>query len=175
MAGPTWFLDEGGDMTTLTRILDYLDRGSIRYVHSTHPAAFTAREVAAVEHIPLHKLAKTVVFASEKGYGMAVVAADAFVDFEELRMLLGVPALRLATEEELAELFRGCELGAMPPLGDLFGLPVYFDRGLMDDKFIAFNAGTHRDLVHMSLEDLLRLARPVIGEFTLRVESSAGF
>ena len=92
-------------MTTLKRTLDYLKRNFIRYIHSTHPVAFTAREVAAVEHIPLHKLAKTVVFTSEVGYGMAVVPADSFVDLEDLRALLGVNALRLAREEELVELF----------------------------------------------------------------------
>jgi Ala-tRNA(Pro) deacylase len=159
-------------MTTLKRTLDYLDRHSIRYIHSTHPVAFTAREVAAVEHIPLHKLAKTVVFTSEVGYGMAVVPADSFVDLEDLRELLGVNALRLAREEELVELFPSTELGAMPPFGNLFDLEVFFDSSLVDEEFIAFNAGTHRDLIHMSVEDFLRLVQPAIGEFAVHVESS---
>lgn len=159
-------------MTTLRRTIDYLDRNLIRYVHSTHPVAYTAREVAAVEHIPLHKLAKTVVFTSEEGYGMAVVPADSFVDLEELRMLLGVNALRLAREEELAELFPTSELGAMPPFGNLFGLEVFFDRSLVNEEFIAFNSGTHRDLIHMAVEDFLRLVQPAIGEFAQHVEFS---
>jgi len=160
-------------MTTLRRTLNYLDRNAIRYIHSMHPIAYTAREVAAVEHIPLHKLAKTVVFAREEGYGLAVVPADSFVDLEQLRALLGSDALWLAKEEELAELFPGSELGAMPPFGNLFDLPVYFDRSLVDEKFIAFNAGTHRDLIHMSVEDFLRLAQPAIGDFAAHVEFSA--
>jgi Ala-tRNA(Pro) deacylase len=159
-------------MTTLRRTLDYLDRNLIRYVHSTHPVAYTSREVAAVEHMPLHKLAKTVVFKSEQGYGMAVVPADAFVDLEDLRGLLEVDGLWLAKEEELAQLFPASELGAMPPFGNLFGLEVYFDSSLVNETFIAFNAGTHRDLVHMSVGDFLRLVQPAIGEFALHVASS---
>ena len=159
-------------MTTLRRTLDYLNQNLIHYIHSTHPVAYTAREVAAVEHMPLHKLAKTVVFTSEEGYGMAVVPADSFVDLEQLRVLLGVNALRLAREDELAELFPASELGAMPPFGHLFGLKVFLDSSLENETFIAFNAGTHRDLVHMNVEDFLRLAQPVIGDFAVHVESS---
>jgi len=160
-------------MTTLKRTLDYLDKKRIPYVHTTHPHAHTAREVAIVEHIPPDKVAKTVVFHSELGYGMAVVRADEFVDFEELRSLLGVPMVRLVSEEELAELFPGSELGAMPPLGNLFGLPVFVDTGLLGPKVIGFNAGTHRDLIRMSVSDFLMIAEPGIGEFTLRVQSAA--
>src|SRR5262245_32215123 len=142
-------------MRTLQRTLEYLDRRLIRYAHSTHPIAYTAREVAAVEHIPLHKLAKTVIFRSGDGYGMAVTPADSLVDLEELRKMQGVATLRLATEEELAELFPESELGAMPPFGNLFGMSVFFDSSLADEKFIGFNAGTHRDLVYMALDDYL--------------------
>jgi Ala-tRNA(Pro) deacylase len=159
-------------MTTLRRTLNYLDRNLIRYVHSTHPVAYTSREVAAVEHMPLHKLAKTVVFKSNEGYGMAVVPADAFVDLEDLRALLEVDAVWLAKEEELAALFPASELGAMPPFGNLFGLDVFFDSSLVNETFIAFNAGTHRDLVHMSVGDFLRLVQPEIGEFAVHVASS---
>jgi Ala-tRNA(Pro) deacylase len=160
-------------MTTLRRTLDYLDRNLIRYVHSTHPVAYTSREVAAVEHMPLHKLAKTVVFKSdEEEYGLAVVPADAFVELEDLRALLDVDALWLAKEEELAELFPSCELGAMPPFGNLFGLDVFFDTSLLNETFIAFNAGTHRDLIHMSVGDFLRLVQPEIGEFAVHVSAS---
>jgi Ala-tRNA(Pro) deacylase len=162
-------------MTTLEQTLDYLDRGAVHYVRSSHPVAYTAREVAAVEHISPHKLAKTVVFVSEEGYAMAVVPADAFVDVEELRAMLGVNALRLATEEELAELFPRAELGSMPPFGNLFGLPVFFDLSLLTEKSIAFNAGTHRDLIQMSVADFLRMAEPMVGEFAMHAESSAGF
>jgi Ala-tRNA(Pro) deacylase len=161
-------------MTTLEKTLDYLDRGLVHYVHSTHSVAYTAREVAAVEHISPHKVAKTIVFVTEEGYAMAVVPADALVDLEALRRLLGVDALRLATEEELAELFPGAELGSMPPFGNLFGLPVFFDRRLLTEKIVAFNAGTHRDLIQMNLVDFLRMSEPLFGDFAIHAESSAG-
>ena len=162
-------------MSTLQLTLDYLDRKEIRYVHTRHSPAHTAREVAKVEHMAPHKLAKTVVFHSEFGYGMAAVRADEFVDFEELRVLLGARGVRLANEEELAELFPGCELGAMPPFGNLFNMRVLMDRGLLAPTNIAFNAGTHRDLIHMSVDDFLQLAKPAVGDFAMRVEALAAF
>lgn len=158
---------------TLQKTLDYLDRNQIRYVHTRHSPAHTAREVALAEHMPARKLAKTVVFHSELGYGMAAVRADEFVDFEELRLLLGARGVRLATEEELAELFPGCELGAMPPLGNLFGMAVVMDRALTTPHYIAFNAGTHRDLIHMSVEDFLLLTHAEVDDFAMRVETLA--
>jgi Ala-tRNA(Pro) deacylase len=161
-------------MTTLQRTLDYLDRALVRYAHSKHPVAYTAREVATVGHLPLHKVAKTVVFVGEGGHGMAVVPADALVDLAALRGVLGVPTLRLATEQELAALFPETELGSMPPIGNLFDMPVFFDRSLVDEKFIGFNAGTHRDLIYMGVDDYVRLVQPVIGEFAIHAASSSG-
>jgi len=154
-------------MNTLERTLEYLDQNGIDYTHSTHPVAYTAREVATVEHLPPHKIAKTVVFLCEQGFGMVVVPADALVNFENLRATMGVDVVRLATEQELRELFPESELGAMPPLGNLFGLTVYFDTSLVDEKVIGFNAGTHRDLIHLRVGNFLRVAQPVIGAFAV--------
>ena len=160
-------------MTTLRQTLEYLYQRSIPYIHSTHPVAYTAREVAAVEQISLRAIAKTVIFVTEQGFGMAVVPARSFVDLEALRALMGVEMVRLATEAELAELFPASEVGAMPPLGNLFGLAVYFDRSLESNTYLAFNAGTHRDLIQMSVKDFLRLTRPLCGYFAVHVESRA--
>jgi Ala-tRNA(Pro) deacylase len=113
-----------------------------------------------VEHVPAHKIAKTVVFSSENGYGMAVVPGDHLLDLEGLRGILGVSRLRLATESEIGELFPDCELGAMGPFGNLCGIPVYADEGLASEETIAFNAGTHRDVIHMRFDDYQRLAKP---------------
>jgi Ala-tRNA(Pro) deacylase len=160
-------------MDALERTLDYLKEHGVDYGHTTHPVAYTAREVAAVGRLPAHKIAKAVVFLCEQGYGMAVVPADAFVDFENLRAVMGVDAVRLANEEELADLFKDSELGAMPPLGNLFGLTVYFDASLVDEEVIAFNGGTHRDLIRMRVADFLRLAQPVIGVFSVHPHFAA--
>lgn len=144
----------------LQKLLAFLDDNQVNYTHHSHPTAYTAREVAAVEHVPAHKIAKTVVFLSENGYGMAVLPGDSMLDVHGLQTLLRVSRLRLATESELNELFPDCELGAMAPFGNLCGLPVFVDSSLGDEETIAFNAGTHRDVLHMRFEDYQRLVQP---------------
>ncbi|MBV8068889.1 MAG: YbaK/EbsC family protein [Acidobacteriaceae bacterium] len=152
-------------MSTLQRSLSYLDAHAIRYAHTMHSPAYTAEEVAAAEHMPPNRMAKTVICRDESGYLMVVVPADLYVDLEQLRTAIGAPSLHLAEESELQLLFTGCEIGAMPPLGGLFGLRVYLDRELAGQEFIAFNAGTHRDVIHMRTADFKSLVEPVIGEF----------
>jgi Ala-tRNA(Pro) deacylase len=155
-------------MNMLKRCLGYLKQNQVLYTHSTHSAARTAREVAQIEGMPAHNLAKTVVYAGDNGYGMAVVPADSMVDFGELRRLLGLTDIRLATESELLELFPDCELGAMPPFGNLYEIPVLMDEGLASVAFIAFNAGTHRDLIHMSGADFHKLVNPLVAAFVIK-------
>jgi len=155
-------------MTTLKRCIEFLDFSRVRYAHTRHSIAYTAREVAAAEHLSPHKLAKTVVFLSENGFGMALVPADYLVDLEVLRQLLSVSWIRLATENEIGDLFPECELGAMPPFGNLFDLPVYVDSGVAAQEFIAFSAGTHRDVIHMSFGDFRRLVDPAIASFAYK-------
>jgi Ala-tRNA(Pro) deacylase len=152
-------------MNMLRRCLDYLDRNHIAYSHSIHPPAFTALEVAAADRIPAYTLAKTVVYFGDTGYGMAVVPADRTVDFAEVRRLMGLSFIRLATEVELVDLFPTCEVGAMPPLGNLFGLPVLVDVSIEAQEFIAFTAGTHRDVIRMSFSDFAKQVNPLIADF----------
>lgn len=149
-------------MAMLEKLLAFLQENKVEYTHHTHPTAYTAREVANAEHVPAHRIAKTVVFFSEDGYGIAVLPGDSMLDLQGLRALLGVSRLRLATEREIGELFPDSELGAMPPLGSLLGLPVYVDNGLTFEETIAFNAGTHRDVVHMKYRDFEGLAKPTV-------------
>ncbi len=149
-------------MPMLDKLLGFLEQNQVKYTRHSHPTAYTAREVASVEHVPAHKIAKTVVFLSENGYGVAVLPGDAMVDLQGLRAALGVSRLRLATESELGELFPDCELGAMGPFGNLCGLPVYVDGSLAGEEMIAFNAGTHRDVIHMRFDDFRRLAKPTV-------------
>ena len=152
-------------MTTLERCLELLDNAHICYAHTKHSLAFTALEVAFAEHLSPHKLAKTVVYAGAQGYGLAVLPADYLINMETLGRFLNDDAMRLATERELGELFPECELGAMPPLGNLFHLPVLMDSSVAEQEFIAFNAGTHRDVIHMHCGDFRRLVDPAIGKF----------
>ena len=96
---------------------------------------------------------------------MAVLPADFVVDIEDLKAVLDLERLRLATEKELAELFPDCDLGAMPPFGNLYGLPVYVDASVARQQTIAFNAGTHRDVVHMRYFAYEALVQPSVVHF----------
>ena len=152
-------------MATLQRCTELLDRKRIPYTHTRHANAYRAREVAAAEHLPPYKLAKTVIFCGDSFYAMAVIPADCMLDLDELAISLGLQRVRLATEGEIVRLFPNAEVGAMPPFGDLFNLPVYLDERLTKEKHIVFNAGTHRDAIHMRLNDYVRVARPLILRF----------
>ncbi len=156
-------------MPILTKLREFLDQNKVEYTHTVHALAYTAREVAAAENAAPREVAKTVIFLSEHGYGMAVLTADRVVDLEQLRQDLGLSRLRLATEAELGELFPSCELGAMPPFGNLFGMPVYVDGRLAGDDEILFNAGTHHDVIHMHFRDFQRLVNPAIIPFGRRM------
>lgn len=154
-------------MLILDRWLEFLDRNRIQYSHSVHRRAQTALETAAAEHIPAHDLAKTVVYAADNGFGIAVVPADELVDLPEVARLLGSTCMRLADESELAEIFPDCELGAMPPFGQPYNMPVLLDAGLAEREFIAFAVGTHSDVIRMSMADYRKLVRPLVGGLTL--------
>ncbi len=147
-------------MNALERLLDYLDENHVEYLHTTHETAYKAREVACAEHMLPCNFAKAVVVCTDDGFGMAVLPADCQLDMKELRSALNAPHARLATEEEIERLFPGCELGAMPPVGGLFGLPVYVESGMAADATVAFNGGTHRDVIHMRFQDYQALVNP---------------
>ena len=144
------------------RLRSFLDSHHAEFTITTHPKAFTAREVAAAEHLPAREVAKTVVVFADGAYHMIVVPASKLVDFHEVRPVLGFTQARLATEDELGKLFPDCELGAMPPFGPLYGMPVYLDAGLACQSVLAFNGGTHRDEIHMSTAEYRRVASPQI-------------
>jgi Ala-tRNA(Pro) deacylase len=153
-------------MPLLERLHDFLQAKQAVYTHSVHRTAYTAREVARAEHLPPAEVAKTVVVHSEIGYAMLVVPGNQLVDFQEVRVELGWQQLRMATEHELASLFPDCELGAMPPVGQLYMLPVYLDAAMAEERTIAFNGGTHRDVIHMLTAEFRRIVRPVVAPLT---------
>ena len=154
------------DMPMLAKLQAFLDRHHVSYGHTVHRPTQTTRQLARAENIPAKEVAKTVIVVSEQGYGMAVLSADCSADLRELRELLGLSRLRLATEEELSVLFSDSEPGAEPPFGNLYGLPVYVDESLCGEDLIAFNAGTHRDAVHMQFRDFARLVQPEFVPFS---------
>jgi len=149
-------------MPITDKLRDFLEGNHASYTHTVHPTAFTAREVASAEHLPAREVAKTVVVSGDGAFHMIVVPASKLVDLQEVRLALGLAHARLATEDELARLFPDCELGAMPPFGSLYQLAVYLDSSLAGEDTIAFNAGTHRDVVHMRTVDYCQLAAPTV-------------
>jgi Ala-tRNA(Pro) deacylase len=150
------------------RLRNFLDKEKVWYVHETHRTAYTAQEVAAEEHVPGKLVAKTVVVKIDDGFALAVMPATARVNFARLKSALGAREVRLATELEFTGMFPDCEVGAMSPFGNLYGVPVYVDAALTQDKEIIFNAGTHQDTVRMRYADFERLALPKIFAFALR-------
>ncbi len=160
-------------MTTLDRCLELLDRAGVWYSHTGHPLAFTAVEVAAAESLSPHKLAKTIVYAGAQGYGMAVLPADCLIDTDSLRGFLKDHSLRLASEREVGQLFPECDLGAMPPFGNMFHMPVLIDSSVAEQEFIAFNAGTHRDVIHINYNDFARIVKPRVAKFAFAAAEQA--
>ncbi len=153
-------------MAILPRLQELLEEQNVPYSHTTHPLAYTAREVAQAEHLRPHEVAKTVVFLADGDYGFAVLPANCLVDLQALREALGAAHVRLATESEIAHLFPDMELGAMPPFGNLYDMPVYVDSSLADEETIAFNAGTHKDVLHLKFSDFQKLVKPVMISFS---------
>ncbi len=149
-----------------TELKKYLDEQRVRYVTIPHAESFTAQEIAASAHVPGKELAKTVVVQLGGEMALAVLPASRQVDLPRLAALAGSPKATLASEKEFKGLFPGCEPGAMPPFGNLYGLKVFADESLTADEEIAFNAGTHTELVRLAYRDFERLAKPVTGPFS---------
>jgi Ala-tRNA(Pro) deacylase len=145
-----------------------LDDNRVRYEVHEHPRSFTATETARADHVPPSEMAKVVILKSGERFLMAVLPATHTLDVARLRETVGDAQLRLASEREFADAFAGCEPGAVPPFGRLFGMSTWVDDSLGREREMAFNAGNHRETVHLAYEDFVRLARPQFGEFSRR-------
>jgi Ala-tRNA(Pro) deacylase len=149
----------------LTALTQYLDQHEIPYSIITHSPAYTAQGIAGLTHISGKELAKTVIVKLDEKLVMAVLPANFHVDLAALKRTLKAKTAEIASEEEFRNRFAECETGAMPPFGNFYGLPVFADENLARDKEIAFNAGTHRELIRMTWDDFQRLAQPMILRF----------
>jgi Ala-tRNA(Pro) deacylase len=154
-------------MTIVRRLKDYLDGQKVPYVVLAHQEAYTAPEIAQALHVPGRELAKVVMVRMGERFVMTVLPANWKVDLKRLKAVFGTSHVRLATEEEFKGLFPDCDLGAMPPFGNLYGLDVYADRSLTQDEEIVFQAGTHREAVRMRYGDFATLVHPTVAEFHL--------
>jgi Ala-tRNA(Pro) deacylase len=160
------------------RLKDFLDKNDIQYILISHSRAYTAAAIGAITHIPGKVIAKTVMVKLDGKLAMVVVPGSRHVNMAALKTTLGVNLALLVTEPEFAEAFPDCEVGAMPPFGSLYGLSVYVDETLTRDEEIAFNAGSHRELMRMRYEDFERLENPtvidVVKKTTAELERMAG-
>ncbi len=146
----------------------FLDDSAVKYETEKHSAAYTAQEMAALAHVPGREWAKTVMVKLDGKIAMAVVPASRRVVFDLLRQAAGAHEAELATEQEFRDLCPGCEVGAMPPFGNLFGMDVYVDQELAEDAEIAFSAGTHTDMVRLPFADFVRLVKPRLANLSRR-------
>ena len=144
------------------RIRNYLDEHGVKYVIEEHPPAYTAQEVAAEAHIPGRHFAKTVAVKVDDRMALAVVPATEQVDLDQLAESVGATRVELANEQEFAERFPGCETGAMPPFGELFEMEVFLSPHLTHADEIAFNAGTHTEVMRLTYNDFVGLVKPAI-------------
>ncbi|MEW6412491.1 MAG: YbaK/EbsC family protein [Candidatus Zixiibacteriota bacterium] len=151
------------------KLKSFLDTNDVKYVSIRHSTAYTAQQIAASAHIPGRELAKTVMVKVGGKMAMAVLPASYKVDFGVLQNLIGSDKVALATEREFKDLFPDCEIGAMPPFGNLYGMDVFVAESLLEDKEIAFNAGSHTELIKLSMNDYARLVKPKVLKFSHRV------
>jgi len=148
------------------KLKDNLDKEKIKYITIVHSHAYTAQEVAASAHITGRELAKTVIVELDGKMAMAVLPANRKIVLQDLREVTGSEEVKFASEEEFQAKFPGCETGAMPPFGNLYGMDVYMAESLSANDEIVFNAGSHTEVIRMRFDDFERLVRPKVVSFT---------
>ena len=147
------------------KLQQFLDSNHIKYITITHSPAYTAQEIAASAHIPGKELAKIVMVKVDDKIAMAVLPASSKANLGRLKKASGASDVKLASESEFESLFPGCELGAMPPFGNLYGMDVFVSEDLAEDEEIAFNAGSHTELIKLSYTDFAHLVHPTVVAF----------
>ena len=149
-------------MSVSARLKELLDTNNVVYETRTHPLTYTAGQTASASNTSRGEMAKTVIVNADGLLRMAVLPADSMLNLHHLQWVTRSENMRLATEDEFKDAFPGCELGAMPPFGGLFGLPVFCDTRLEYNEFIEFNGGTHTETIRMAFDDFKRLAKPTM-------------
>ncbi len=155
------------------KLKDFLDRENVKYVSISHSTSYTAQEIAASVHVKGQEMAKTVMVKLDGKMAMAVLPASHHVDFEQLKTVSGARVAVLAAEQEFKDLFPDCDIGAMPPFGNLYGMDVFVSRALTEDKEISFNAGSHSELIRLAFEDYQRLVNARVADFSVKMERRA--
>lgn len=146
------------------KLKEFLDSNGVKYVSINHSAAYTAQEIAACAHVRGRDLAKTVMVTLDGKMAMAVLPASRKLSVDALRAASGAENVQLAGERAFCDLFPGCEVGAMPPFGNLYGMTVYSSDLLAADDEIAFNAGSHTELIRMPYKEFEKLVEPKVAK-----------
>lgn len=141
-------------------VKDFLDKHNVKYVSMSHSPAFTSQEIAAAAHVSGKALAKTVIVRIDGDLAMVVIPANSQINFAKLKEVTGAQSVDLASESEFKDRFAGCEVGAMPPFGNLFDMPVYLADQLGMNDHIVFNAGSHSELMQLDYQDFDNLVKP---------------
>jgi len=159
-------IHEKGHVMPVRKLKEFLDREKIKYVSIVHSPAYTAQEVAASAHITGKELAKTVIVHLDKETAMAVLPANRKIILQDLREVTGADQVKFVPEDEFKKQFPECDTGAMPPFGNLYGMAVYAAASLAENEQIAFNAGSHTEVIKLAYKDFERLVRPKVVSFT---------
>ncbi|HEY1406739.1 MAG TPA: YbaK/EbsC family protein [Spirochaetota bacterium] len=144
------------------KMLDYLRRNKIDYEIVDHPKSFSAQRTAQVSHFPGRMVAKPVILQVDGSLKMIVMPADENIDIMHLMEIFNTRNIHLAREKDFSDIFPECEIGGMPPMGNLYGMDVYVAQDLAKDDTIVFNGGDHRELIKMAYKDYERLVNPRI-------------
>lgn len=148
------------------KLKQFLDENHVKYVTITHSKAFTAQEVAESAHVSGRAMAKVVILDLDGELAMAVLPADRKVVAQDLRDITGSDHVRFASENRFKNRFPDCEIGAMPPFGNLYGMEVFVAESLGENEEIAFNAGSHEEIIKLKYADFERLVQPMVMSFT---------
>lgn len=157
----------------IQKLMQFLDEKHVKYIVISHSKAYTAQGVAAITHISGNEIAKTVMLKKDGELCMAVLPASRHVNLEAFARVTNSKDVSLASERDFKDRFPECEVGAMPPFGNLYGLRVFVDTSLIHDKEIAFNAGSHLELIRLAYGDFEWLVAPTVVDFTTRSASHA--
>lgn len=156
-------------MSIALKIKELLEKERISYQVLEHNLAYTALEVAETVHLPGHQVVKSVIVNGDGKWMLCVLPSTHKIDFEKLKNVFSLKEASLANEGKVASLFPGCDVGAMPPFGQPSGLQIYVDTDLQENETIAFNAGTHTDMLKIKFKDYLRIAKPLFGDFSVHI------
>ena len=150
------------------KLKDFLNSHKVKYVTIKHSTAYTTQEIAASAHIPGKEMAKTVIINVDGKMAMAVLPASFKIDFNLLKKSIGADSIQLASEQEFEYLFPKCDVGAMPPFGNLYDMDVFVAESLTEDEEIAFNSGSHSEIMKVAYKDFERLVKPKVVKFSLK-------